>query len=517
MCVFGILALPSLLFSLSHISVVGMFEESIGYRYFYSLRHVYSDERPFIPQGQLVGIAHMVIQLVLTAIGHPIRELFPRMDIFVSVAPLIPLGLAACAFVWTALALKCFSSRALLAAGLCFVAYNSRLPLGWTAIPDYMPWVIPVVLVAAAAGIRIVTGPTREPIWSLSSSLWLGAYAALCLAIKPTYMVFPLAVGSLMLARDHRWPASIAFGALSLLTAALGALFLLACYLRFSVLGMTKFLQLFPRFVDAQRATLPWGEYGFLFWLHDMNWQSVADYTPWILMTAVSSVLIGMHKHLRVLLALVPATMLSLYFCYDRYYYITLIEVSFFSFATAVIVLVAIARSDLVLTLDRTRFLLTNARLLTAVLLLTVIAYSTLANLPTLLVGYRALDSANHRLHALMQRAGGTTLTLMVDNAHRPFTVESALCKGGADILENAGPTPLISSLFPERRCELLPVPLESERFDNILFSRMPEESIADALMKLESYYRSSLAGIHCEAIAWTPTERALIFCTRPK
>jgi hypothetical protein len=72
-------------------TLTGMAEESTGYRYFYTLRILYGDnERPWLPQGQLVGLAHMLIQVILTTLGYPPTELFPRIDLFAYSAAILP-------------------------------------------------------------------------------------------------------------------------------------------------------------------------------------------------------------------------------------------------------------------------------------------------------------------------------------------------------------------------------------------------------------------------------------------
>ncbi|MGE3272822.1 MAG: hypothetical protein AB7P40_29060, partial [Chloroflexota bacterium] len=64
---------PLLVLTLHGLSTVGFTEESTGYRYFYSLRYLYTpDERPWIPQGQTMTLVHMLLQLLLTALGFPI-------------------------------------------------------------------------------------------------------------------------------------------------------------------------------------------------------------------------------------------------------------------------------------------------------------------------------------------------------------------------------------------------------------------------------------------------------------
>ena len=93
-----------LLFPLSWVilhgwTLSGWYEESVGYRYFYSLRMMYDvNAFVFVPQGHLMGIVNQVIQGLLTALGFPPNVLFPRIDLFSYVAVAVP-HLAAVAMV----------------------------------------------------------------------------------------------------------------------------------------------------------------------------------------------------------------------------------------------------------------------------------------------------------------------------------------------------------------------------------------------------------------------------------
>src|SRR5215471_13702059 len=86
---------PAALFWLG-ISPSGFFEESVGYRYFYSLRLAFGGEHPFLPQGQFPTLVYVIIQWVLSAF-YPADQLFPRIDVFSLAAVAIPGALGAVA------------------------------------------------------------------------------------------------------------------------------------------------------------------------------------------------------------------------------------------------------------------------------------------------------------------------------------------------------------------------------------------------------------------------------------
>src|SRR3990167_8631772 len=61
-CFFISLAITLFVLNANGISQIGFNEESIGYRYFHSLRLLYGEhEFPWLPQGQLIGLIHMLV------------------------------------------------------------------------------------------------------------------------------------------------------------------------------------------------------------------------------------------------------------------------------------------------------------------------------------------------------------------------------------------------------------------------------------------------------------------------
>ena len=138
--VYGALLLfPIITLSLHHSTLTGMYEELIGYRYFYNLRTLYETSYLFLPQGDLVNLIFKGIHLVLSAVGYPADHLFPRIDLFsyLSVAFLQCLNLLC--FWWAAAAIPSPSSRllaALFLGGLNYVPGTSAI---YAIIqPDYI-------------------------------------------------------------------------------------------------------------------------------------------------------------------------------------------------------------------------------------------------------------------------------------------------------------------------------------------------------------------------------------------
>src|SRR5262245_35092915 len=115
--------LPVLLFALALLAPItwmafnswtltGTNEESVGVRYFFSLRELYDPPTYlFLPQAQIIDLLNKAIQLLLTAIGLPPTQLFPRIDYFsyLSVATMQVFNVAC--FAWMVSAMPGLAGR----------------------------------------------------------------------------------------------------------------------------------------------------------------------------------------------------------------------------------------------------------------------------------------------------------------------------------------------------------------------------------------------------------------------
>src|SRR5262245_16296961 len=200
----GLLA-PLIILRVHHLTLTGMTEESTGYRYFYTLRMLYGHgERPWLPQGQLPGLSHLVIQLALTRAGFSPTSLFPRIDLFAYTAAALPHVLAVVAFLWLADALPGRSELTVSGlAVLIFLAGGSAWYRSTTTTlvePDYMSWAEPIALITVGWLLRLQREIDRKR-WN--NDVFIGVFGGLCLAIKPTYAVFvlPIAISAAWLTR----------------------------------------------------------------------------------------------------------------------------------------------------------------------------------------------------------------------------------------------------------------------------------------------------------------------------
>ena len=141
-----VLLLPVASAVLFGISLHGHFDESIGYRYFNSLRIVYGSEHPWIPQGHFPGLVHELIQIALSAAGWDLDDLGSRVDIFSYAAIAVPLSFTPLAFLWASRPIRSTPLLFLLCTSFLIVVIANPYP--WLLGPDYHAWIPALALVS---------------------------------------------------------------------------------------------------------------------------------------------------------------------------------------------------------------------------------------------------------------------------------------------------------------------------------------------------------------------------------
>lgn len=520
------LGFPTIFFALNGVSLTGVFEESVGYRYFYSLRILYGDERPWLPQGQMPGLLHLAIQLALSALGYPRTELFPRIDIFTYAAALVPHMMSAAAFLWATTPLRSASARLLLAAGVLAATFYPRGFYEWVALPDYQIWVIPISLISIGALFRLLNKPEGTPLWRTKSALWLGVFAGLCVATKPTFIVFPIAIGCTMLWRDRRHVDWVLFGGLATLFGAVIWFDITAIYYLGDIREVVQYLIELSSFVGSQHATLDGGKLSLIEWLDLMRPTSMADTVPLLLILPALSLAVGsLSARSRVLLAILPANVLSLYVLFQRFYSHTLIEAYFFALVVAAFMAIALAgaapisayASSFGVHLPKASFLPSVLRLGLAVGVLGLVWRALPADVESHLMHSEAYNVSARQLQSLMNEHQGITAFLTTGNAYRPRSVDSAICKGGTDIfVPKWGVSSFIASMFPNRVCYLFEHRVDPTSFTNAVFVRLPEETREAAIKRVEQFFSMSLSQHDCSTEIGYPGG-FYVFCRRSK
>ena len=136
---------------------------------------------------------------------------------------------------------------------------------------------------------------------------------------------------------------------------------------------------------------------------------------------------------------------------------------------------------------------------------------------------YRAGNNNAFEFHQRLEAGPGQIWILTTDNSYRPYSVESAMCKGGVDINSGLwGDSPYIASIFPRFHCNVIAWPTgmtskEKQRVTEgtIGFARLTTESLQLAMSRVEHSFGISLRESSCHevvssAFSWFPP---MIYC----
>jgi hypothetical protein len=299
-------------------------------------------ERPWLPQGQFIGLVHIVIQLALTAFGFPPEQLHPRIDLFAYIAAALPHVLTIPAFVWAVQPIKSNIGRSATCLTLMLTVFQSRSGLGtFLAHPDYISWAVPVSLITLGWSLRLIQ-QEQKPSLSLKLTQ-IGLFSGTCLAIKPSYIVFPLLIGIIIALKENSTYRMLIF-ALGSLTISTVTLFLLTFTYYMGDLEATyDYYILTYQFMQNLQVGVP---QTFWKWLTDSAIQyqfgSTLFFIPWsstslldtlnlsILMPFVFLASLIFLPQKKISFALLITNSLSIYICYKRFYPVTIFESNLF-------------------------------------------------------------------------------------------------------------------------------------------------------------------------------------------
>lgn len=486
---------PLIALAVSGLTLTGMAEESSGYRYFYSLRLLYGDhERPWLPQGQLPGLAHLGIQVALTSAGYPPANLFPRMDLFSYAAAALPHLLVLPAFVWMARALPSPAAVAA-AAGLVATAFLTGFSGYDLVLPDYPSWAEPVTLVAAGWLLRL--GDTSRRGWD--DDIRIGVFGGLCLAIKPTYAVFVIPIGLYVLATRRPFQRAAANAVSSAIIALATWLTVTwAYYLGDGPATIGHFTRL-ATYIDAVAAPVPFVEWltGPSLWARPTA-ASVGTMLPIVLLISLA---VLPRKALSA--GLLVASVLSIYIGYRRFAAQTLVEVSGYAVVATLawsVCILGAAREARRILPPR---LVGSAMVIIAAILWLHVGRTARAAAASTVPVFRTADLGARSLAACLAAEPGRTLFLIPDNNYRTTTVDSAIFKGGSDVHNYAwGASPYVERLFPDRgyvvgaTSKELPAS-EVDAYSKFVFVSLPGERDA-AVERLRTMFAVSVDDFDC-------------------
>jgi hypothetical protein len=436
---------------------LGGHEESFGYRYFYSLRWLYgADQAIWLPQGQLVGVFHHAVNLMLTAVGYdPFDEaaFFERANLFVYGAMALVAGFLV---VGIYLLLRPVKSRAL-ALGLTLLFLFPLFGWGNNSIhqfikPDYPSYILVLYVFGAVLARPLLTGCSEV---CRRQYVFMGMLAGASVALKLTMIVLPLTLLLFAFLFRRRSQMSVwkALPSIGMAAIATVGITLVGQYL-WSVTQLPIILGNIREFVSNASN----GGMDILPWLATVFSQDSLTLKAVILFPILLIFVVLAEPSSRVfkfVLAVSPGLSLSLYYYYVRWTTATIFEV--LCFCIWVVGLIAIAGygwSSRLRVLSATR----RARLIGAAAGLVVLVWVssiyverveayTHDSLPGSVDTRKAWD--------FVSSVRGRHLFLIPgDGPHNPYTVDAAIFKGGWDGWDyetGAFANPLIRKLFPRR------------------------------------------------------------------
>jgi len=451
-CVAVALLYPLALVVRDGLTLTGIQEESLGYRYFDSLRILYgTDERPWQPQGQAAGLVHLAIQLALTAAGYPPTQLFPRIDRFAELAIAVPLLTTALAFAWASHPLRTPIARLAFAAAVIAVSFDVRSSAFETLVkPDYGPWVGVLALVATGWLLRLVRHERAPDRWAV---VWWSLYAGICASMKPTYAVFALAIGLVLTLRAPRSVITVGASLGAVILALATWVALTWAYYLGSVQATVAHFGLLRTFVGSvgNSATVA-------SWLFGSALQVPPDFTTLAVVLPLAlgvACLVGPRRHMSA--SLLPGSMLTTWFLYQRFTSSTMLDADHYFLMVATVWLTSFSLLDsrmpagylaaqaLVVRFGRAMALGTFA----------LLAFASIARFTAVIYpSYTFADARGKEWAQVVAETPGTTLFLIPSNEWRFLTVDTAIYKGGTDLGRpnpSWGASPLMLSMFPDR------------------------------------------------------------------
>ena len=510
----GFLLSPVLTLIAHGYTPTGMAEESIGRRYFYSLRILYGEhDRPWVPQGHLVSVSHIAIQYALTAAGFPPTQLFPRIDVFAYTASILSVVVTVLAFIWAVRPISSPLGKLLVALLLLVMVFDPATTRGYHLVQaDYYAWVHPIALVGVGAVLRVANAGTAL---GLQSGVLLGTYAAAAISIKPTYVTFVLPPAILLVngVARREWIGVFGGALAALVTTLAGTFAVFLAYYGADVSAVVEHVEVLASVVETMDRPQR-----FETWLQMAmgSWQQREMIWSTVLLVPVLALSVLFLPNRAVTLSLLPSAVAAVYVAWRKFYPNTLIETNDYAFYVAVVwsalVLVPALRAviDLVCARFRASSRLWLASLPIAGLVLAVLFGDRVARQSAegrfdMLTSFGASTRGTRALADYLESRPGGVAFLIPDNNMRPLTVDTAIYKGGTnEIGSRWGDSPYVHAMFPERHYYVVtrdPVAdPDIAQYSRIVFVRLPHEQGDDAAdSRLRDQFGVSLRAYECD------------------
>lgn len=483
----------------THGTLTGISEESVGFRYFYTLRSIYDGRDFFLPQGELPNLIFKAIHLALSALGYPPTQLFPRIDYF-TYASIVGMHLiSVVCFWWATIPLRSAPARLSAASFWGLLYYIPKTSAVYTVVqPDYM--LLFPALSLMTVGFILRTRPDYG--WTAGRVFAIGLFVGAAASVKITLVVLPaIALMHAMLMSRQIVSSLVAAS----LVSAIGMFFWVTAFTLDSNTNVIEHFSSLLSFMGggqgAPDAGLSWTS-----WIT----QRLSEQPSPVLTTIYAGPLLA-------LLAAAIATRrwercaawsffvgLCAYhvFLFKRDYAITILE-CYFPLAALFTVC---SQFSIFNRLTAIRWGLAPVCLVTAVWFYPEGIGNTLS--------YVTMNTRQQQVfNQVKTTIKGRLLWLIEDNTHRPLSVDSAIMKGGVDMSARwlNPPSAIMKTMFPNLDYRLYgnDVKPDFSNYDAVMFpfSGSPQKRQGE----LASVYGQGLAEWSCQRIATVaPQEIAL-------
>ena len=425
-----VLALPAILLFASDVSLIAITNESLAYRFFFSLRLLSgSDDVVFLPQGQALTALQQLFHLLFGTIPAGPDGLRAALDRFGYLTLGANLLLLAGSFLllFASSSTKC-DRLLVLACGL-FATYGSRSGINAAMTPDYYVFESSLTILSLSLAFAILRKPSRMHTDGAALTMGLGVLAGVMAAVKISLAA--TAVLPLLAIIENTRPSA---GHLLVMVIRSG----LVAAVIFGIIVLASYGFHLPALIDSAPRWLafianPGSEPAFwssvFFWRQDGNAGASYAYALMVFPLASLIVLLRLSRRPadRNLLPLVLLLFLAahLYSLIHRPAGTTLWEITIFAAAAS-----AFAAASFQ---DRWR---TGAHVLLILLLVSQATVSATINLPKLM-DIPAFQTASNRVwaaHEKLMSSGDRAVFLVPDNNYTAGTVAEALLKGSSDM-----------------------------------------------------------------------------------
>lgn len=390
-----------------------------------------------------MDLANRCIQLLLTAIGFRPDSLTPRIDVFGYSAIELGYLLAAGGFLLVTRVARSWLEVTVLGM-IVLTPYFDPGIWGFNVLlqPDYPNWIVAIMLVTTWA---IVWSSKRYEIqWSLADFLIVTCLTAVALATKATLVVYPASLALTLISTRRNFLRSLLLTLCSAICGLMGWLFILLAYFRFRIPLVGQFFHDELKFGSSVRPSLP-----YLNWLqqslHSADWLLKVD----LILPAGLVALLAfprIRSKAGTISGLIAGSLAYHAALYFRYQPITWFEATAYSVSCVVVVLL--------IGIDRPKARSTTLGYVFLALLSASVSYG---GYRYILRDYRVyltnLTAAQSQASTTLKIFDDRIAFLLPDNSYRPLTVDSAIWKGGSNILDGNrfGASPLVKSMFPCR------------------------------------------------------------------